>query len=852
VAGQTSSSTAGGGSNTQWSIIVSQGDQRTLTAAQIADLYAKGTVNDTTYVWRDGMSGWAALGTVAELKAAMGSGEPSLVEEVSALMAAPDEMDDSLPTQMVQSPMAMMANKGPSPAAGRAPAPQPAAPRPPAPQPPAPQPPAPQPPAPQPPAPQPPAAQAAQFQATMASPNGGFPAPQPMMAPELSVSAARRPGPARPDLMQAAHAADPALAQATGAPAPRPAQPTAPRMQNQGGQLVFSGMKEGSMLNVSTQFFMAQLESPRRKKRLFAILGVGVVGLGVGIVVAAKLVDSKEQSGVEHDWSKLSACVLGAEALKPNETVSQRVRNVQLAVLGTPLEKRAKPGESSWPARCAADAHSLREHARSSGKAFEPLAASTEVLAKALQEDPSATIGVYEQAEKVWADAAKLNLKAGTIPDAAPAPKPVSPLSDDAFKALPKFLSGTFTLGSIHPAFAGGSLQLVIDQQDFTDGPQVCTIGQDGQARCRKAPAAAAKLSPGLRLEGSVDEGAKPFLFAGDHGQLGMFRPENGEQVAAVYVEGASSRKDGSASVLARAGKDLKLLYRPATGAGNERPLYPGSTVSDPTSSAGLFFDWIAVRTAPKATPPSRLLFRKLSDNGGDAGPTIDVGEIEEAPPGDGGGKGAKGKPATEADAEREVVACRAGETTAVRMRGLKNDAVSIFQADRWSPPLKSATKGGLFTCRKGEAITTQVTPVMEQEKNWAQITQARCNVSGCQATTVGMKDLIPNLVEVAPGDARAVQAVDVDGKLLVVWNAGYLGGIRMRIGPAGSLKDGEDTVLVDARDLKNTMKLSTITELRLLPAGNAAILFISSTTGVRALKIDSTGASTPVQVTVQ
>jgi hypothetical protein len=660
--------------------------------------------------------------------------------------------------------------------------------------------------------------------------------------------------------MQAAQAADPTLAQVASGPGParpaQPAQPAAPRMQNQGGQLVFPGMKtEGSMINVSTQFFMAQIESPRRKKRLFAILGVGVVGLGVGVFTAAKVVDSKEQSGVEHDWSKLSACVLGTDALKPNETISQRVRNVQLAVLGTPLEKRSKPGEASWPARCAPDAHSLREHARASGKAFEPLAASTEVLAKALQEDPSATIGFYEQAEKVWADATKAGLKAGAIPDAVPAPKPASPLSDDAFKALPKFLSGTFTLNSVHPAFAGGSLQIVIDQQDFTDGPQVCGISSEGQARCRKAPAAAAKLSPGLHLEGSVDEGAKPYLFAGDHGQLGMFRPENGEQVAAVYVEGASSRKDGSASVLARSGKDLKLIFRPATGAGGERPLFSGAVVSDPTSSAGLFFDWIAVRTAPKAVPASRLLFRKLTDNGGEPGATIDVGEIDEAPPGDGSAptKGAKGKAApAEPDAEREVVACRAGETTAVRFRGLKNDAVSIFQADRWSPPLKSATKGGVFTCRKGEAISTQVTAVMEQEKNWAQITQARCNVSGCQATTVGMKDLIPNLVEVAPVDARAVQAVDVDGKLLVVWNAGYLGGIRMRLGPAASLKDADDTVLVDARDLKNTMKLSTITELRLLPAGNAAILFIGSTTGVRALRIDSTGASTPVQVAVQ
>lgn len=114
------------------------------------------------------------------------------------------------------------------------------------------------------------------------------------------------------------------------------------------------------------------------------------------------------------------------------------------------------------------------------------------------------------------------------------------------------------------------------------------------------------------------------------------------------------------------------------------------------------------------------------------------------------------------------------------------------------------------------------------------------------------MKELLPGLVEAASGDEKGVVAVDVDGKLLVVWNAGYIGGIRMRIAAPAQIKEAEDIVLVDARDPKNAMKLTVITEMKLIPTGNSAVLFLGGTMGARAIRIDSSGASTPIQAMVQ
>src|SRR5579883_1916176 len=57
------------GSAEQWTVNVADGDQRTLTSAEIVDLYKSGIVTDETYCWKDGMSDWLPLREIEGLYA---------------------------------------------------------------------------------------------------------------------------------------------------------------------------------------------------------------------------------------------------------------------------------------------------------------------------------------------------------------------------------------------------------------------------------------------------------------------------------------------------------------------------------------------------------------------------------------------------------------------------------------------------------------------------------------------------------------------------------------------------------------------------------------------------------------
>jgi predicted Zn finger-like uncharacterized protein len=81
----------------EWTVNVSDEDQRSMTTGQIAQGYAAGTITADTYVWRDGMSDWLPLSSVPELvtavsrpaPAAGGPAQPSpIADEATAAMTA--------------------------------------------------------------------------------------------------------------------------------------------------------------------------------------------------------------------------------------------------------------------------------------------------------------------------------------------------------------------------------------------------------------------------------------------------------------------------------------------------------------------------------------------------------------------------------------------------------------------------------------------------------------------------------------------------------------------------------------------------------------------------------------------
>jgi hypothetical protein len=592
--------------------------------------------------------------------------------------------------------------------------------------------------------------------------------------------------------------------------------------------------RKPELAELTTRLAMQALGSERRYTKILVFGGIGVVVLAAGILVGARYLDAKETAAREEAFGSLGLCLLGPDPLKSGETASGRLANVKLGVVGVAPEKRTKAGDLAWPASCATPAYALLEHAGDS-----PLGKAAEALAKALKADASATADLHAEVDKVWAEAAAAKLEPKAPKDAVAGPKPIEPLfTAEQFKALPKFLSGSFGLVNVREEAAPTkTIFFLIDQKDTPDGPVLCAAeAADATIKCMKAPEAVATLSPGLRLVGTIEEGARPFWFAGDRGQLGIFPPDGKHAIAASVAYGATSRKDGSVDFVTRKEglRDLRLVHQPAVGPTVETPLLQPTEFDVPVQT-GLFWDWFVYRSVAKPGPPpqaSHLWARKIE--GPVVKPAVDVGELDEPPPPD------------KADRDRDQLSgCQSGDALAVRVRGQKNDVVAFYASGRWAAPVKAPTHGGALTCRGIEAVLTTVDHAVS-DKDYATITQARCNTSGCTTTSIQLRQMLAGVSDIAPADAGGVVAADVGGKLLLVYNGGLAGGLRMRFAAPDQVKDAAETVITDGRDDKGG-SVSTIAQMRVLSAANWALLFLSTTSGVKVMRVDGAGKLTPL-----
>src|SRR6185437_10713517 len=246
----------------------------------------------------------------------------------------------------------------------------------------------------------------------------------------------------------------------------------------------------------------------------------------------------------------------------------------------------------------------------------------------------------------------------------------------------------------------------------------------------------------------------------------------------------------------------------------------------------GMFWDWIVWRSFAKKDAPSHLFARKAE--GTLVKPQVDVGELEDAP-------------SDKADRDREQIwGCKSDEAVAVRVRAMKGDAVAFFAGGRWSAPVKSTMRGGAFTCHGIETISTVVAHSSDRDKDYPTISQTKCNTSGCTTTKVDVRLLFAGL-DIAPTDTGNSIAADVGGKLLFLWNAGTVGGLRMRFAPADRLKEAEDVIITDGREEKGGANVSSIAAMRVISTNNYALVFLATTSGVKVVRADPTGKLTPL-----
>jgi hypothetical protein len=591
-------------------------------------------------------------------------------------------------------------------------------------------------------------------------------------------------------------------------------------------------MAKRNFAELATRVLMVELGSERRSKRVAIFAGIAVVLVGGGAYVVTSALDTKAVAERERAYGALMTCLLGPP-LAAKETAGERLRAVQLGALGVPKDKRTQAGTLPWPNRCAEHAHAVAENAKGT-----PLGTSAEALGKALTADVGGTGDHRAELEKVLKDAEAVGMKAapaaaGSVP---PPPPAASAWTSDTLKDKPRLLGSGFPLSAIKPEPATSArVAFVVDQKDVPEGPVFCSVGPtDAALRCQRLPAAVAAMVPGVRLVGTTEEGARPFYFAGDRGAGGVFPPEGGEKVTAAITHGGDARPDGSLFLLTRKEKEVHLFSKAATGPGMDRLLFAPTELDSP-AAAGLFWDWVVYKGKPPVGP-SHFYAKKLPAGPGELGPAVDIGTSEEASPPD--------------EEEAHFAACRSQEAIAVRLRGTKSDSLAFFAAGRWSLPVK-APRGGTLVCRGLEATSTKLTAATEDQKHVPTIAYSKCSSTGCNTTSVGLKDVLGGNLEIAPTDATGVSAADIGGKLAVVWNAGWVGGLRMRMGAADQIKEQGDVVLADARDESSKMKLSTVIDVRLLPASTFGVLLVGTTSGVRAMKVDSSGKVVPLEVTM-
>ena len=175
---------------------------------------------------------------------------------------------------------------------------------------------------------------------------------------------------------------------------------------------------------------------------------------------------------------------------------------------------------------------------------------------------------------------------------------------------------------------------------------------------------------------------------------------------------------------------------------------------------------------------------------------------------------------------------------------------VAFYTGGRWSAPVKSTTRGGAFTCHGLEAISTTVEHASDRDKDFPTVNQSKCNTSSCTTTKVDLRIVLAGL-DIAPADAGGSVAADVGGKLLFLWNAGTVGGLRMRFAPADRIKDAEDVIITDGREDKAGALVSSIAAMRVIANNTFALVFLSTTAGVKVLRADAAGKLTPLQASL-
>lgn len=581
--------------------------------------------------------------------------------------------------------------------------------------------------------------------------------------------------------------------------------------------------------------------SKRRHLWILVALG-GLVVVGVLVFVALQVLERQHRAELVRAWSELNACLIG-DALADGEAPSTRVRNIQLSIMAVPPVKRAELGQYAWPASCGSYAHAVAEILRGQGS-DAALTTSAEKLAKEIKEEKSYKAELGPVVEEAWRDAAALELQREPVEGVKAPPAPMQPINEGTLPKSSRLMTGTFSLGNLRvPQHPDPVLRLLVDDPDVPGGPALCrTSRSDTKLHCTYVPDQAAKLSPGLRLWGTTMPDAEPLIFAGDRGEAGIFTP-GGKSLAATLSYGATSRKSGVVDLLSwdEDGNAVQWVRTAAGDAPSATRLLPRDEIGNPYYTVSMLWDWVVYKAYRDDADGLRLLVRKIGEDGNPSD-EADVGKVWQ-------------HAQTRAYDDRpHITGCRTDKAVVARIAGTTADSFSFLVGDKWTAPVPGKQAGGVLTCRNAEATTTKISHFQKKDRNLASVSQNRCSVSSCAVATVTLADLLEGVEELAAPDTKTVKAVDIDGKLALVWQAGEHGGLRLRVGPPEGMKAAKDQVVYDdlvQRD--GTRGISTLLAFEIVPGDRFALLFLRTMNeGVHVLRIEPDGTFRPVEVEVK
>lgn len=572
-----------------------------------------------------------------------------------------------------------------------------------------------------------------------------------------------------------------------------------------------------------SQTIVAFVHAAKKRRRVLAIVGaVLVVVGGIATFGVLRYLKAEAAERVKAGHGELAQCLLG-EPLAEGETASMRFRAIQRGALTLSDQTRDPSKGEPWPDRCAPYAHKLAEGVAASSLIDTPegatLRAATASLAEALEKKDAYFADLSTPIDATFDAIAGASVARGAAAEVPPPPAANETLTladlDGAFTAK------STALNAISVLEGGTDVRLLVTDPKVDRSPFLCTVS-GAAATCATVgkPAAAA---PGLRLAGSADDGAEPLLF----GSGEVYRGDGSLLVEAVGVEGHVAA-DGVATFLAADGDKL-VVHRFEAGKDRGKTLRPfGLPDLDPRRDAVLVGEDVVLA----GTKKDEWVLQTMRIDKGRLTAKTELGTLEGASPVNEGAR---------------VDACRAGAGDVVRVVGDGQSHLTFSLGNRWSEPVVAKPGGGRLSCHGKTALTTRVRAGAETMDTRLEV--VTCGPKACEAKSLTMQELFTGELGLVP--TGTTHALGVQGAVVLAWPAGQRGGLRVRRAPVGELANAPDIIAFDDLVADGAVSaISTLSDMRLLRAGDGALLLLDTTAGLRAVRVNAAGEVTPVAVT--